>query len=273
MPTQREKAEQFRELHHTRLLILPNVWDVLGAKLLEDEGYPAIATASASIALSHGYVDGENIPFEKACAVIRAICNSTALPVTADIEHAYAIDDETLEQHILALIDCGIAGINYEDATGEARNLVDLTAQCESIRRIRTTATKAGIPLFINARTDVFLSKTFAGDKKAEAIRRGLAFKDAGADCFYPVLCDNASLPEIVTSVDLPLNVLAVAGMLPLDTLRHLGVARVSLGPGLLKAAFWKMQEVVRALKNEDIEPFTHAGIPTSADLARLVRS
>ena len=151
--SQKEKAEKFHELHHSgKMLILPNIWDALGALLLESLGYPAIATASASIAFSNGYNDGENIPFNDLLTLLKKITTSVDLPVSADIEKGYADNDIQLEENIKLLIDAGIVGINIEDTNNKTNSLQAIEYQCNKIRLIKDVAGKMGIPLFINAR-------------------------------------------------------------------------------------------------------------------------
>lgn len=153
---QKKKAEVFRELHHGgKMLVLPNIWDPLGALLMENLEYPAIATASASIAYSNGYNDGENIPFADLLTLLKRITGSVDIPVTADIESGYAENDSQLRENIKSLIDTGIVGINIEDTGRENNNLYPLEIQCDRIKLIREVSGEMGIPLFINARTDV----------------------------------------------------------------------------------------------------------------------
>ena len=180
-----DKATIFKELHHnSKLLVLPNVWDPLGAMLLENIGYHAVATASASMALSNGYHDGENIPFTEVIHILKKIVNSVQIPVTADIESGYAGTNSELEINIERLIDTGIAGINVEDSKHHKADLVSIKDQCEKISLIREIALQKGSRLFINARSDVYLKGTnlTEEEKIEEIIRRGNAYKDAGAD-------------------------------------------------------------------------------------------
>ena len=138
---QREKAKQFKELHHSgKLLILPNIWDSLGALLLESLEYPAIATASASIAFTNGYDDGENIPFELMLSLIKRIAASVHIPVTADIESGYADDEIVLEKNIRQLLKTGIVGINLEDSDKKTKALLPVEAQAQKISFIRKMA-------------------------------------------------------------------------------------------------------------------------------------
>ncbi|HJW18416.1 MAG TPA: isocitrate lyase/phosphoenolpyruvate mutase family protein [Flavisolibacter sp.] len=261
MLTQKEKAVIFHQLHHNReLLILPNIWDALGALLLESLGYKAVATASASIAYSNGYYDGENIPFADVLATCRRIVNSVNVPVTADIESGYADSDAQLHENILQLLDTGVAGINIEDTNASTHSLNALEVQCHKISLIRKIADGKGIPLFINARTDVYIHDNLfatAEEKLQETVKRGAAYKDAGADGFYPILMTRqAEIEQVVKQVQLPVNIITIPGIPDLDVLQSMGVARLSLGPSFLKVAIRAMKQVAEALKN-------HQGLET----------
>lgn len=134
--SQKEKAEQFRNLHHfEKMLLLPNIWDPLGALLMESLGYPAIATASASIAFTNGYSDGEKIPFNELLVILKRIAQSVNLPVTADIESGYAEDDSQLEENVKLLIETGIVGINFEDTDHKTNTLQAIETQCKKSNR------------------------------------------------------------------------------------------------------------------------------------------
>ncbi len=276
--TQIKKAEQFHRLHHAdEMLILPNIWDTLGALLMADLGYPAVATASASVAYSNGYNDGENIPFNDVLRLLKRITNSIDLPVTADIESGYARDNGQLEQNIKLLLDAGIVGINVEDTDKETNTLHSIDSQSNRIRLIRKIGEEAGIPLFINARTDVYLhEKNFANNtaKLNELLARGVAYKDAGADGFFPVLVTQQDeIKEIIDRVELPINIVTVPGIPDLKTLHKLGVARISLGPSLLKIALKAMKELAAQLKDhEGLSSITGNEI-TSDYLKRLVNN
>jgi 2-methylisocitrate lyase-like PEP mutase family enzyme len=199
--SQQEKADLLYQLHHSgKLLILPNVWDSLGAMLLQDLGYTAIATASAAVAFTNGYDDGEHISFRELLVVLKKIEGSVIVPVTADIETGYAENDLQLKDNILQLLDTGIAGINIEDTDKQTGSLRPLKEQCNRIRLIKDTCAETGSELFINARTDVYLWNSIE-NKLEETIQRGLAYKDAGADCFYPILMHKADEIKGVVNV------------------------------------------------------------------------
>jgi 2-methylisocitrate lyase-like PEP mutase family enzyme len=251
------KARQFRDLHHSEnLLVLPNIWDPLGAMLLENLGYSAIATASASVAYTRGYYDGEEIPFNEVLSLLRAITSRVTVPVTADIETGYAGNDVDLKKNITLLIEAGIVGVNIEDSEIGTRKLFPVDTQCSRIRTIRKTADELNFPLFINARTDVMLQPDaeMPGDPDLEELlKRGLAYKEAGADCFYPIALKNQDhIRQLATQLPFPINILTVPGIPNLSQLHAMGVSRVSLGPSFLKIAIRAMRDLAIRLKDND---------------------
>lgn len=249
---QAQNKKQLHELHHNgQMLLLPNIWDPLGAILLESLGYKAVATASASIAYSNGYDDGEKIPFNDLLSILQKIVNSVTIPVTADIESGFSQNNSVLKENMKRLIDTGIAGINIEDSHHEEQKLFSDEAQSEKINLIKNTASEMGSSLFINARTDVFIKADHLSEeeKLLEAVKRGKAYKEAGADCFYPILLtDKEGIQTIIKEVSLPVNILMVPGIPDFATLKEIGLARISLGPGFLKTAINSMKNVAEKL-------------------------
>lgn len=250
-----EKFMQFHQLHHSgKLLMLPNIWDCLGALLLESLDYPAIATASASVAFTNGYDDGENIPFDFLLALLSRIANSVNVPVTADIESGYAENNMHLKENIQRLLQIGIVGINIEDTHKKTKTLLSIEEQCEKIRLIKNTAGEMDMQIFINARTDVYIRKNdFDMPEKQleETISRGTAYKAAGADCFFPIAIQNADqIKTVVDQLQMPVNILMIPGIPELNILNEYGVARVSLGPSFLKIAIRAMKDIATQLKN-----------------------
>lgn len=252
----------FKNLHQNgKMLVLPNVWDPLSALLLESLGYKAVATASASVALSNGFPDGEKLPFKEVLRILAKIVNSVSIPVSADIEGGYANDNSTLKENIKELIDTGIAGINFEDSNHFGQGLISMHDQCKRIEMIKETATRAGTSLFINARTDINLKSSLLSgpEKLSEIIGRGKAYREAGADGFYPmVLKDKNDIEAVINEVKLPVNILLIKGIPGLKTLQEMGLARLSLGPGLLKIAVNAMKNISeKLLKLEGISDIT----------------
>jgi 2-methylisocitrate lyase-like PEP mutase family enzyme len=253
--TQEIKAKQFHELHHSgKMLVLPNIWDPLGALLLQELNYPAIATASASVAFTNGYKDGENIPFDYFLALLTKIANSVAIPVTADIESGYASNDKQFKENIKQLIATGIVGINIEDTDKASKSLLPVEIQCDRIRSIKDISAQMGILLFINARTDIYIhGNETAVSRLNKTMERGLAYKSAGADCFFPIaMRQEEEIKELVQGLQMPVNILLLSGVPELSTLNKMGVARVSLGPAFLKIAIKAMKDIAIKLRNYD---------------------
>jgi 2-methylisocitrate lyase-like PEP mutase family enzyme len=254
--TQEEKARKFKALHQgEEMLILPNIWDPLGARLLESLGYAGIATASASVAFTNGYDDGEQIPLHDALTRISEITRIVQVPVSADFESGYANDDVTLQKNIDLLLQTGVVGLNFEDFNTRSGELYPVDVQARRIKIIRKTAEAAGISLFINARTDVFLRPNlYPQDQKlSETISRGQAYLDAGADCIFPPgMKDKEELSKVIQTLKSPVNVIAIPGIPDFKTMGDIGVARLSLGPGYLKIAIKAMKDLALKLKGHD---------------------
>lgn len=223
---QHERAEHLRALHHApALLELVNVWDVTSARAVAGTpGCAALATASAAIADSHGYEDGEQIPWELHEAVLRRICSAVELPVTADLERGYGDVGGTVAAALIA----GVVGVNLEDDCCPVAEMSDRISQAIEAGRSH------GVPLVVNARTDVYLSGTAdPEDRLAAALSRGSAYLAAGADCvFVPGCTDPWAIGTLARSLGAGrLSLLALPGTPNAATLEELGVARLSHGP------------------------------------------
>jgi len=254
---QTAKFRHFQQLHNSgKLLILPNIWDSLGALLLEELGYPAVATASFSVAMTNGYDDGENISFDHLVSILKRIAGNVAIPVTADIESGFAQDESHLEKNIEQLLQTGIVGINFEDSDKKTHSLLPLELQCQRIMLIKKVSERSRVPLFINARTDVYTKgKEFITSRARleETIKRGLAYKDAGADCFFPLaMHDRDEIKKTVKLLQMPINIIITPGVPDLNVLEEMGVARVSLGPSFLKIAINAMKNLATKLQKHD---------------------
>jgi len=275
--SQKEKAELFHQLHHSgEMLVFPNIWDSLGAALMQDLGYQAIATASAAIAYSNGYDDGENIPFADLLPLLKRITGAVNIPVTADIETGYANNTDELKKNIELLLETGIVGINFEDSDKTTNKLFPIEYQCEKIRSIKAAGAAQHIPIFINARTDVYVKGNDFWDEAAkldETIKRGKAYLEAGADCIFPILVDRrSSIQTLISTLNCPINIIALGAVPPLKVLSEMGIARVSVGPGFLKATVRTMKDLAGKLKNyEGLEDITGNEI-TSTYLKELVK-
>ncbi len=250
---QQSKARTFLSLHDgSRLLVLPNIWNPIGARLLAAKGYPAIATASAAVSASLGYADGEKIKLETLLAILIRITKSVDLPVTADIESGYADSIEALKETIRRTIDAGVVGINLEDGLVEGGPLRAVDEQCGRITAVRETAAQMGLHLVINARVDSFLSGNFKSQEERieDAIVRANRYKDAGADCIYPIgPGDRQTITVLRKNITSPLNVLASSAAISLTELQELGINRVSFGPFIFRACLGKMSHIFDELK------------------------
>jgi len=248
MKTQNEKAEFFASLHRgPEILVLPNAWDCASARIFEQAGFPAIATTSAGIAFSLGYSDGERIPQDLMLATVGQITDSVELPVTADLEAGYGDVAKTTA----GLIAAGAVGLNLEDMDHDSQSLAPIPAQIEEIAMIRRVATGLGVNVVINARTDVFLAEIGEPSTRFErACERLQAYVAAGADCvFLPGVADEDTIRRVVETVKFPLNILAGANLPTIPRLKELGVARVSVGSGIMRANLGLTRRIARELK------------------------
>ena len=234
MVTQSEKAESFRSLHHqARPLILPNAWDVPSARSFEDAGFPAVATSSAGLMVSHGFRDGQEMPRKEFLRATGAIAKALDVPLSADIVAGYGRGSAGVAATVRQVLDVGAVGINLEDMDPARGTLVPVSVQVRKIQKVREVGDAAGVPIVINARTDAF--RHAAQGARAgleEAIRRAIRYRDAGADCLYPMgLTDGPAIEEFVRAVEFPTNVMVRKGLPPLVELERIGVKRISFGP------------------------------------------
>jgi 2-methylisocitrate lyase-like PEP mutase family enzyme len=236
-----------------RILVLPNIWDAGGARLLEWLGYPAVATASASVAYSLGYDDCQQITFAAMLEVVGRVAAAVNIPVTADMEWGYAEQPQDVAENIRQIVRAGAVGINLEDSIREGEVLFDTEFQCARIRTVREMARQEGVPLFINARTDVFWPRVPGSDaKKFEAaVARPRAYLQAGADGFYPIILgDLPTLKRLHAAIPAPINVLAPSAQATLRELEDAGIARLSLGPALMWASLTLMRKIAVELQH-----------------------
>jgi 2-methylisocitrate lyase-like PEP mutase family enzyme len=270
--TQKEKAELFRHQHTAeKLLVLPNIWDTLSAKLIAAAGFPSLATASIGMALANGYPDGEHIPFERLTLIISNITSSVDLPVSVDLERGFSENLSQLKDNIKKLLDAGAIGLNIEDGINHGKEITSVAEQCLKIQAIREAGIQYGVPVVINARTDLFF-QPHQSDTLDKVIERAKAYHSAGADCFYPILINNYSqLARLIEEVEIPVNVILYGLIRDLRKLENLGVARVSIGPALITQAITKMKNIAEGLLNYSSDEL-FAQEPVSFDfLSKLI--
>lgn len=256
------KASEFLRLHNGEdILVLLNSWDPGSSKLIEAIGFKAVGTTSMGISASLGYPDCQTIPFREMRDAVKRIADAVHLPVTADIEGGYGKNTDEIVASTRKILFTGIVGINIEDSHNLNPELVDTVEFCERIAAIRAMADSLGIHLVINARTDVFITSSGAGNNRLnEAIRRGNKYREAGADCiFIPDVWEKDKIKTLVHEINAPINILSNptngTGFPPSITeLSNMGVARVSLGSSLMKATL----ALIRNIGQELVEKGTY---------------
>jgi 2-methylisocitrate lyase-like PEP mutase family enzyme len=232
--TQQDKATAFHALHHGAVLTLPNAWDVASARIVEEAGATAVATTSAGVAWSLGAPDGDRLGRDLAVELIARIASAVSVPVTADIESGFADDAAGVAETIRLVVAAGAVGVNLEDG------LSNVDEHARRVAAARKAADAAGVAVFVNARTDVYLRGIGEPEGRLkDVLQRAAAYVAAGADgIFVPGVVDRETLEVLVSEIDAPLNVMAGAGAPPIGELAALGVARVSVGPSLAEAAY-----------------------------------
>ncbi|MDE3155734.1 MAG: isocitrate lyase/phosphoenolpyruvate mutase family protein [Acidobacteriota bacterium] len=267
IPTaQVQKARELQRRHvEPPILVLPNAWDAASARVFEAAGFPAVATTSAGIAYARGYPDGAFIPPGEMIDVIGRIATAVDVPVTADIEHGYGGSVDEVVHTVEQVMAAGAVGINLEDAVpGLAGRLEATGLQAEKVRAIRDLAAATGLPIVINARTDVYLAALGEpAGRFDETVARALAYRAAGADCiFVPGVRDAATIARLVRAIGAPLNILAGPGSPDVAGLQQLGVARVSVGSGPMRATLALVQRMATALAAGTFDAITADSLP-----------
>jgi len=272
--TQSERARQFLALHDGRkTLLLPNAWDVASARIFEEAGFPAVGTSSAGIAFALGYPDGQKISRSEMLSVVHRIAEAVNIPVTADMEAGYGTRPEDAAETAREVLAAGAVGMNLEDAIHDRPDeLTDLSLQKEKIRAVIEASTCEGGPLVLNGRTDVFLGEIGAAETRlARGIERLNAYKEAGAQClFAPGVKDKATIAQLVSGVRGPLNILATVGTPRVADLEKIGVARISVGSGPMRAALGLTARIARQLREEGSFSLMTDGAMTYADANQL---
>jgi len=252
---QSDKAERFRALHRgPKVLVLPNAWDVVSARIFEEAGAAAIATTSAGVAFTLGYPDGQKISRDLMLAAVARIAAKVKVPVTADVESGYGDRPEDAAETARAVIEARAVGLNVEDAVHDGGSpLVDLSLQLEKIAAIREIGKQLGVPLVVNARTDVYLLAVGEPESRYdEAVRRLAAFRDAGADClFVPGVRDIGTIGRLVRDLAHPVNILAGPGSPSIPELQKVAVARVSLGSSAMRATLGLARRIGQEVLSE----------------------
>lgn len=273
--TQVQKAALLKRLHYgPKILVLANAWDVISARIVEEIGFPAIATTSAGVAATLGYPDGQRVSCEEMLNVVGRIARAVQVPVTADMEAGYGTTPADMAETARALIDAGAVGLNLEDMTGEGESSqVELGLQLEKISAIREASAVTRVPLVINGRTDIYLTPIGPAETRFErTVERLRAFAGAGTDCvFAPAVKDPETIERLVKVVGAPLNIMLAPGAPNLNELERLGVARASIGSGLMRTTLGNARSVAKAMfERRDTEAMFAEAVPY-AEVNRLL--
>jgi 2-methylisocitrate lyase-like PEP mutase family enzyme len=247
------KAEKLQALINAdETLVLPNVWDVAGARVVAEAGYPVIATSSAGIAWSLGCPDGEVISRDDMLFMVKKIADAVDLPVTADMEAGYGEAPQAVADTVIATLDAGAVGANIEDSSSQAAGhpLLDYDLSVARIRAAKKAADDCGVPFVINARSDGF----FGGASDAvfdETVRRCNAYLQEGAGCvFVPFVRDRGTMEKLLAAIDGPVNFLANPAAPDLGQMQAMGVARVSIGGLFSLMIYTRVREACHELRD-----------------------
>lgn len=225
-----EMANSFLARHRgPPILLLPNAWDAMSARLFVEAGFGALATTSGGVAWALGYPDGEHAPWTEVLAATARIVRSAQVPVTADIETGYGKTAAEVAEHVAQIIRTGVVGINLEDGLhGELRSVADASARLAAARE---AAQREGVPIVINARCDVFHVRSGEEARRLEAaVERCKAYFAAGADCVYPFgLRDARTIAALVEAVEGPVNITGRPGMPDAAAFESMGVSRITI--------------------------------------------
>ena len=245
------KAETLRALHAgPGMLVLPNAWDAGSARVVAAAGFPAIATTSGGVARSLGYEDHQNAPVAEMAAAAARVARAVDVPVTVDFEAGYGLGPAEIFQHLLV---AGAAGLNFEDSDHAAGGLADAVVQAGRIAALKQAAHVAGVDLVINARVDVFIHRQGTLQEQVdEGLRRARLYREAGADCIYPILLsDETAISQFVREVG-AINVnLRPGGPLSLRRAAELGVRRVSYAASLYRETVTSLERLAGEIYGE----------------------
>lgn len=243
------KFEHFCELHKQGILAIPTAWDAGSARVFERAGFPAVGTTSVGIARSLGFDDSALVSREDMLSVVARIAGAVSIPVTADIESGYGATPEEVAETVRLAIEAGVVGVNIEDSTGGPDTPLRPTAEhAQRIRAARMAADRAGVRLFINGRTDVFwLRREIKTEERVrEATERAIAYLEAGADgIFVSGRVKGAdTIAALAKAIPAPVNILVNSETPSVAELEKLGVRRVTMGSGPMRATMGLLKRI-----------------------------
>ena len=248
-------AEALRTMHAgPQLLVLPNAWDAATARVFASAGFAALATTSGGVANALGFADHEQAPVDEMLAAAARITHAVAVPVTVDFEAGYRLAPAEIARRLIA---AGAAGMNLEDSDHHSdAPLVDADRHAERLSAVKAAARAEGVDLVLNARVDTFINRVGTSEEQlTEGIRRARLYREAGADCIYPIiLTDEHMIAEFVRAVG-TINVMVRRGG-PLSPAQAstLGVRRVTYATSLFRETMTALDELAKDV---------HAQIPS----------
>lgn len=260
-----DRAAALLALHAGAGFVLPNAWDAGSARILEQVGFPAIATTSAGIAWSCGVPDGEVLDRDRMLERVGQIVAAVGVPVTADLEAGYGDTPDEVGRTVARAVELGAVGGNLEDAG--PGGLFEIEEAVDRLAAARTAA--PGGTFVLNARTDTYFAGT-SRDPFSETIERAVRYLDAGADCvFVPGVVEEDTIRKLAVAIPGPLNVVAgLANVIDAPTLFSLGVKRISVGGSLARATLGLLDRAGQELLDSGTLGFLDGGI-AYADLQR----
>jgi 2-methylisocitrate lyase-like PEP mutase family enzyme len=256
------KAQLFRALHAgPGMLVMANAWDAASARRFEAAGFPAIATTSGGVAAAIGYADHEAAPADEMLFAAERIVRAVPLPVTVDFEAGYRLPPAEIARR---LIEIGAVGLNIEDTDHHGTvGMVPAEAQAERLAAVKAEARALGVDLFLNARVDVFIRRE--GDLEtqlAEGLRRARLYREAGADCIYPIsLSDPATIRALVDAVQVINVTVRRGGPISLIAAATAGARRVTYATSIFRETMAALDQIAT-----DIRASIPGGSSTTAD-------
>lgn len=248
------KTRAFRDLHAgPDMLVMPNAWDAASAQRFEAAGFPALATTSGGVAMALGYGDHEQAPVAEMLASAARIVRAVSLPVTVDFEAGYGLGPAEIARR---LIEIGAVGLNLEDTDHGGGTLRPAEAQAEQLAAVKAAARGRGVDLLLNARVDVFIRREGDLDTQiAEDTRRARLYREAGADCIYPIALADAEAIRAMVAASGVVNVtLRRGGPLSIETARAAGARRATYATSLFRDTMTALEGIAAEIRAAILE-------------------
>lgn len=252
---QKQQAKTFKNMHTTKMIVLPNVWDAGSAYMFEKEGFKAVATSSAGISYSLGYPDGEDISIDDLVLRVQQITKRIDIPLSVDFERGYSEDIQEIKNNARRLLLSGAVGFNIEDDKRDG-TLDELSYMIKKIEALQELKKEMDIDFIINARTGAFWLNTGDSEQMLEtALERGNAFKNAGADCvFIPGKISEENVGKLVKGIDCSVNIILNPEFHDFQKLEKIGVSRLSVGSGPARSVFSYLKDLTEKMIDGDVE-------------------